>query len=817
MPTLFGSSIKRREDPRLITGAATYVDDVKLPGLTFAAILRSPYAHARITSIDVTAARRAPGVVAVYTGADIKDKVVPVPCAWNPPNCDLKVPPHPLLAYDKVRYVGDGVAMVVAESRGAARDAIDLIEVDYDPLQGGVDPEKMAQPGAPQLHDEVPNNVAFTWVVAGGDAEQAFNAAEVTVEQRIVQQRLLPTAMECRAAVASYNKGSGQLTLWATSQNPHIHRFLCSVMLKLPEHRIRVIAPEVGGGFGSKIPAYPDEALVSFAAMDLGRPVKWTEDRSENYKVTIHGRDHVEYVEMAGTNDGTITAIRTRVYAGLGAYASTAGPGIPTILHGLVYSGAYRIPNILGTVYGVYTSGAPVDAYRGAGRPEAAYLVERLVDLYARKIGMDPTAVRRKNFIPRDQFPYTVATGITYDSGDYEPALDKALKLADYAGFRRQQDEARKQGRFLGVGVVSYIEICGLGPSQVAGAVGFGGGLYDSAVVRVYPTGVVRVYIGASPHGQGEETTFAQIVAEEFGYPIENVEIVHGDTETTPQGWGTYGSRSTAVCGSAVRVAARRVKEKAKKIAAHLLEANEQDIEWKDDAFRVRGSPDQAKNFAEVALMANVAWNMPAGVEPGLEASAFFDPSNFVYPFGSHVCTVEVDPDTGEVKILRYIAVDDCGPHINPMIVEGQIHGGVIQGLGEALQEIAIYDDDGQLITGTMMDYAVPRASQMPRLELDHTVTPSPVNPLGIKGCGEAGTIASAACLVNAVCDALAPLGIVHIDKPLTPARVWAAIQAAKGGGNGGGGGHPGIEPDAGPADAQVVPGAVGPGKENVR
>ena len=783
MPTLFGSAIKRREDPRLITGAATYVDDVKLPGLTYAAILRSPYAHARITSIDVSAARKAPGVIAVYTGADIKDKVVPVPCAWNVPNCDLKVPPHPLLAYDRVRYVGDGVAMVVGESRAAARDAIDLIEVDYDPLPGGVDPEKMAQPGAPQLHDEVPNNLGFTWVVAGGDAEQAFNTAEVTVKQRIVQQRLLPTAMEPRAAVATYNKGSGQLTLWATSQNPHIHRFLCSVMLKLPEHRIRVIAPEVGGGFGSKIPAYPDEALVSFAAMDLGVPVKWTEDRSENYKVTIHGRDHVEYVEMAGTRDGTITGIRTKVYAGLGAYASTAGPGIPTILHGLVYSGAYRIPNIHGTVHGVYTSGAPVDAYRGAGRPEAAYLVERLVDIYARRIGMDPADVRRKNFIPKDQFPYTVATGITYDSGDYEPALDKALRILDYPAFRRQQEEARKEGRYLGVGIVSYIEICGLGPSQVAGAVGFGGGLYDSAVVRVYPTGVVRVYIGASPHGQGEETTFAQIVAEEFGYPVENVEIVHGDTETTPQGWGTYGSRSTAVCGSAVKVAAQRVKEKAKKIAAHLLEANEQDIEWKDDAFRVRGSPDQAKNFAEVALMANVAWNMPQGVEPGLEASAFFDPSNFVYPFGSHVCTVEVDVDTGEVKILRYIAVDDCGPHINPMIVEGQIHGGVIQGLGEGLQEIALYDDDGQLITGTMMDYAVPKASQMPKLELDHTVTPSPVNPLGIKGCGEAGTIASAACLVNAVCDALAPFGIVHIDKPLTPARVWAAIQAARAGG----------------------------------
>jgi aerobic carbon-monoxide dehydrogenase large subunit len=794
MPTLFGSAIKRREDPRLITGAATYVDDIKLPGLTYAAILRSPYAHARITAINLGEARKAAGVIAVYTGADIKDRVAPVPCAWNPPNCDLKVPAHPLLAFEKVRYVGDGVAMVVADSRAAARDAIDLIDVDYDTLDGGVDPEKMAQPGAPQLHDSVPGNIAFTWVVAGGDAERAFQSAEVTVQQRMVQQRLLPTAMEPRAAVASYNKGSGHLTLWATSQNPHIHRILCSIMLKLPEHRIRVIAPEVGGGFGSKLAIYADEALVSLAAMDLGRPVKWTEDRSENYKVTTHGRDHVEHVELCGNRDGTITGLRTKVYAGLGAYASTAGPGIPTILHGLIYPGAYGVPNVHGTVYGVYTSAAPVDAYRGAGRPEASYLLERMVDIFARKIGMDPVEVRRKNFIPADKFPFTTSTGLTYDSGNYEPALDRALQILDYKAFRRQQEEARKQGRYLGVGVVSYIEICGLGPSQVAGAVGFGGGLYDSAVVRVYPTGVVRVYIGASPHGQGEETTFAQIVADEFGYPVENVEIVHGDTETTPQGWGTYGSRSTAVCGSAVKIAAQRVKEKAKKIAAHLMEANEQDIHWKDDAFQVRGSPGQGKSFAEVALMANVAWNMPAGVEPGLEASAFFDPSNFVYPFGSHVCTVEVDPETGEVKILRYIAVDDCGPHINPMIVEGQIHGGVVQGLGEGLQEICVYDEAGQLITGTMMDYAVPKASQMPRIETDHTVTPSPVNPLGVKGCGEAGTISSAACLVNAVCDALAPLGITHIDKPLTPARVWAAIQQARASGNGSSTGKEGLK-----------------------
>ena len=783
MATLFGSAIRRREDPRLITGRATYTDDVKLPGLLYAAVLRSPWAHARIKKVSVARAQKMAGVVAVYTGKQVAERVNPVPCAWMVPNCDLKVPAHPLLAVDTVRYVGDGVALVVAESREAARDAIDAIDVEYQPLKAVVDPELATRSGAPQLHAEIKSNVAFTWTVAGGDADAAFASAPVKVDLRIVQQRLLPTAMEPRAAVASFNPGTGQLTLWATSQNPHIHRFLCSVMLKMPEHKIRVIAPEVGGGFGSKIPAYADEALVSFASIDLKRPVKWTEDRSENYKATIHGRDHIEYVELCGTRDGRISGMRARVFAGLGAYASTAGPGVPTILHGLMYSGPYMIPNIKGVISGVYTTTTPVDAYRGAGRPEATYLLERLVDLFAKKIGMDPVEVRRKNLIPKDRFPYTVATGITYDSGNYQGALDKALGMLDYKKFRADQAAARKQNKYLGVGVTTYCEICGLGPSQVAGAVGFGGGLYDSAIVRVYPTGVVRVYIGGKPHGQGEETTFAQIVADEFGVGVENVEIVHGDTETTPQGWGTYGSRTTAVCGSAVKVAAQRVKEKAKKIAAHLLEASEADLEWKDGRFVVRGSPDKGKSFGELALMANVAWNMPAGTEPGLEATAFFDPTNFVYPFGTHLCTVEVDVETGEVKILRYIAVDDCGPQINPMIVEGQVHGGVVQGIGEALQEMAVYDEDGQLLTGTMMDYAVPKAAQMPRMEIAHTVTPTTVNPLGVKGIGETGTIASVPTVVAAVCDALAPLGITHIDKPLTPARVWAAIRAAQKGG----------------------------------
>jgi carbon-monoxide dehydrogenase large subunit len=779
MTSLVGSSIRRREDPRLIRGEATYTDDVKLPNLAHLAILRSIHAHARIRRLDVSAAAAAPGVLRVYTGADLDGRLNPVPCAWNVPGCDLKVPPHPQLATDTVRYVGDGIAAVVAESRGAARDALDLIEVDYEPLPAVVDPEAATKEGAPRLHEGVERNLALTWRV-GADASKAFEEADVAVSLRLRHPRLQPTAIEPRAAVARFDAAAGELTLWCTSQAPHIHRFLCSLMLNLPEHRVRVIAPEIGGGFGSKIPCYADEALVGFAAVDLRRPVKWTEDRSENYQATVHGRDHVQHVELCGTREGKVTGIRVKVYAGLGAYASTAGPGIPTILHGLMYGGPYAFEAVEGVVHGVYTTTTPVDAYRGAGRPEATYLLERLMNAFAREIDMDVVELRRRNLISRDRFPYETPTGLVYDSGDYEGALDKALSLFDYEGFRREQEAARRDGRYLGVGITTYNEICGLGPSKIAGAVGFGGGLYESAIVRVYPTGMVRVYIGSKPHGQGEETTFAQIVADEFGIDVSNVSVVAGDTETTPQGWGTYGSRTTAVCGSAVISAARRVKDKALKIAAHLLEAGEGDVEWKDGAFRLRGDPDRKKAFGEIALMANVAWNLPEGLEPGLEATAFFDPPNFVYPFGTHVCTVEVDPETGETTILRYLAVDDCGPLINPTIVEGQVHGGVVQGIGEAMQEQCVYDEDGQLLTGTLMDYAVPRASQVPDVETAHTVTATDVNPLGVKGVGETGTIASVPTVVNAVLDALAPLGVTHLDKPLTPGRVWTAIREAR-------------------------------------
>ena len=777
---IFGSGIRRREDPRLITGSATYTDDITLPGMVHAAMLRSPYAHARITGLDTSQAAKAPGVIAVYTGSDIDGALQPMPCAWLVPDSDLKVAPYPCIAKDIVRYTGDIVAVVVAEDSYQAHDALELIDVSYEPLPVVTDPTAAAADGAPQLHPEIDGNQAFHWVVSGGDVDAAFNDAEVVVKERIVQQRLIPNAMETRAAVAQYNRASGDLTLWNTTQNPHIARFLCSVVTGVPEDRLRVIAPEVGGGFGSKIAVYPADFVTVFCAKQLGVPVKWTETRSENYQATTHGRDHVQEVELAGKKDGTITGLRCSVWAGMGAYLSTAAPGIPTILHGLMLSGAYDIPAIKEDVYGVYTNTVPVEAYRGAGRPEATFMIERLIDVFASEIGMDPVDVRQKNFLPRFENGHDVATGLTYDSGDYPAALTKVLDHVDYKALRVEQTEARAEGRYLGIGVGSYVEICGLGPSQVAGAVGFQGGLWESAIVRVHPTGKVHVFIGANPHGQGEETTFAQVVASEIGVDVGDVKVFHGDTDITPMGWGTYGSRTTAVGGAALALAVRKIKDKAKVIAAHLLEAAVEDMDYEDGKFYVKGSPDQSKTIQDIALMAHVAWNMPEGVEAGLEASTFYDPPNFVYPFGSHLAVVEVDAGTGHVELKRYVALDDCGPQINPTIVEGQVHGGVVQGIGQALWEEAIYDDEGQLVTGTMLDYALPRADRLPPIEVLSTVTPSPHHPLGVKGIGEAGTIASTVTVYNAVMDALRPLGVTSIDMPLTPERVWRAIQDAK-------------------------------------
>ena len=773
---IFGSGIRRREDPRLITGQATYTDDVTLPGTVHAAILRSPHAHALINSVDTAAAAAAPGVLAVYTGADVEGVLNPIPCAWIIPESDVKAVAHPAIAKDVARYQGDAVAVVVAENRYQAEDALELIAVDYEIRPAVVSPEAAMQDGAPQLHEDAPNNQAFHWVAAGGDTDAAFDSADVVVKDTILQQRLVPNAMEPRSAVATWLGSMGELTLWSTSQNPHICRFVASLVTGVPEHKLRVIAPEVGGGFGSKIPVYADEMIAAFCSMKLGRPVKWTETRSENYTATIHGRDHIEHVEMAATSDGKITGVRSVVYAGMGAYLSTAAPGVPTILHGLMYSGPYDIGATKADIYGVFTNTTPVDAYRGAGRPEATFLVERLVDLLAAELGMDPVELRRKNLIPKFEDGHDVAPGLTYDSGDYETSLNLVLDHVGYQQLRQEQAEMREHNQYMGIGVSCYCEICGLGPSQVAGAVGFGGGLWESAVVRFHPTGKVNAYVGVSPHGQGEETTFAQIVSDELGVPVDDVEIIHGDTASAPMGWGTYGSRTTAVGAAALVMGLRKIKEKSRALAAHLLEAAEADIEYEDGKFFVRGSPDQSRSIQDIALMANVAWNMPEGMEPGLEASAFYDPPNFVYPFGAHVAVVTVDPDNGLVELKRYVAADDCGPQINPMIVQGQIHGGVVQGAGQALWEGAVYDDNGQLLTGTMNDYALPRAHMVPDIETISTETPSPHNPLGVKGVGETGTIASTVTIYNAVIDALRPLGITAIDMPITPEKVWQAI-----------------------------------------
>ena len=777
---IFGSGIRRREDPRLITGSATYTDDLTLPRMAHAAMLRSPHAHARITSIDTSRAAAAPGVVAAYTHADTDGAVAPAPCAWHLPDSDLKMADYHCLAKDVVRYVGDIVAVVVAESRYAAEDALELVDVGYEPLPAVIDPEAAAAEGAPQLHDEIAGNQAFHWQVAGGDVDAAFAAAEVVVSDRIIQQRLIPNAMEPRAALASYTRATGELTVWNTTQNPHIVRFLTSLVLGLSEDKIRVIAPEVGGGFGSKIAAYPADFVTMFCSRKLGRPVKWTETRTENYQATTHGRDHVQQVELAAKKDGTVLGLRCTVHAGMGAYLSTAAPGIPTILHGLMLSGVYTMPAVREDVYGIYTNGTPVEAYRGAGRPEATFMLERMMDVLAARLDMDPADVRRKNLIPRFEDGHDVVTSLTYDSGDYPAALDKVLSHADYAGLRARQKAGPANGAYLGLGLATYVEICGLGPSQVAGAIGFQGGLWESAIVRFHPSGKVHVFIGASPHGQGEETTFAQIVGSELGVDPQDVKVFHGDTDNTPMGWGTYGSRTTAVGGAALALTARKIRDKAKVIAAHLLEAAVEDMEYEDGKFFVKGAPDQHKTIGDVALMANVAWNMPKGVEAGLEASTFYDPPNFTFPFGAHLAVVEVDAETGAVTLKRYVALDDCGPQINPVIVEGQVHGGVVQGVGQALWEEAVYDEGGQLVTGSMLDYALPRADLLPDIEVLSTVTPSPHHPLGVKGIGEAGTIASTAAVYNAVLDALRPLGVSSVRMPLTPERVWQAIRDAE-------------------------------------
>jgi carbon-monoxide dehydrogenase large subunit len=775
---LFGASIKRREDPRLITGKGLFVDDVRLPGTVHAAFVRSPHAHARIKSIDATAAKKLKGVVAVYTGKDLTASgMKPLPVGWLIPG--IKIPARHVLAMDRVRHMGEAVAVVIAESPYVARDAAELVEVDYEPLPVVTDAAKAVQRGATAVHDEAADNVCFKWQLGDQAAtDKAFAGAAKVVKQSFRNHRLIPNAIEPRAALASANPGTGETTLWVTTQNPHVHRLIMAAfVLGMPEHKLRVISPDVGGGFGSKIFIYPEECVVTWASKALSRPVKWTAERRESFLTDAHGRDHYSDAEMALSADGRILALRVKTIANMGAYLSLFAPAIPTYLYGTLLAGAYQTPAIHVDVTAVFTHTTPVDAYRGAGRPEACYLVERMVDLSAGELGMDPIEFRRKNFIPKDKFPYQTPVAVLYDSGNYAAALDKALDIFDYGAFRKEQEQTRKKGRFVGVGFSTYVEACGLAPSQVAGALGAQAGLYESATVRVHPTGKVTVFTGSHSHGQGHETTFAQVAADELQLPLEDVEIVHGDTGQVPFGMGSYGSRSGPVGTAAIYMGTQKIKEKAKKIAAHLLEAAENDVVYEGGKFSVKGSPGRSKTFGDVALMAYLAHNMPKNLEPGLEAISFFDPGNFVFPFGTHICVVEVMRDTGQVKVLRYLAVDDLGRVINPMIVDGMVHGGVVQGVSQALWEHAEYDENGQLITGSFMNYAMPHADDMPSVQVDRTETPSPVNPLGIKGAGETGTIASTAAVANAVMDALSPLGIKHIDMPLTPGRIWEALR----------------------------------------
>ena len=777
---IVGRSIKRREDPKLMTGQGNYLDDIKLQGMLHLAILRSPYAHAKIVSIDTSKAAAHPGVVGVFVGTDMLD-INPLPCAWQAAGVTNNVNTPRTLAVDEVHYAGEGVAVVVAEDRFIARDALELIDVEWEALPATVDAELSTKAGVPQLHENAPNNIAFDW--SCGDQEKtdaAIAGAEVVVKERIVNQRLIPTPMETRGAIGLYNSATDDYTLWISSQAPHVHRLLlCAFVMGIPEHKLRVITPNVGGGFGAKIFMYADYPLALWLAKRLGRPVKYIEDRSENYKQTTHGRDHVTDVELGATKDGKILGLRVNTYANMGGYLSTIAPGIPTTLYARIITGVYDIPAAHCHVTGVYTNTAMVDAYRGAGRPEASYLIERMVDRLAAELGMDPAELRRKNFIQPEQFPYHNAVGLLpYDSGNYEPALDKALEMVGYSDFRTEQAEARKHGKYLGLGISSYVEICGVAPTAWVMNEGWGAGLWESSSVRVHLTGKVVVTTGSLPHGQGLETTFAQIAADELGVAYEDVEIQWGDTQGTPFGYGTYGSRSLTVGGVAMKKSLDKIKEKVKRIAAHLLEANVADMVFENGKAYVKGSPEKSKSIGEIAAAAAVGASLPPGDEPFLDETSYYDPPNCVFPFGTHISIVEVDADTGHVAVKRYVAVDDCGVMINPMIVEGQIHGGIVQGLAQALYESAVYDEDGQLLSGTLMDYAVPTAAMAPHIEVAHTVTPSPVNALGVKGAGEAGTIASAQCVMNAVIDALSPFGVKHLQMPATAERVWNAIHA---------------------------------------
>jgi carbon-monoxide dehydrogenase large subunit len=776
--TGIGAPVRRKEDHRFITGRAHYTDDITRPGQAYAFVLRSPHAHAKIKGIDTAAARAMPGVLAVLTGADLAaDKIGGLICGWMITSKDgsqMKMAPHPAIAYGKANFVGDPVAVIIAETLAQAMDAAEKVKVDYELLPAVVDPAQAQADSAPQIHDVAPQNTIYRWHLGdAAAAEGAIKSARHVTRLELINNRLVPNAIEPRAAIGEYDAGSDTLTLWNTTQNPHVARLVISAFVGVtPEHKLRVIAPDVGGGFGSKIFIYPEEVICLWAARKVGRPVKWVAGRSEAFLADAHGRDHVTRAEMALNDQGKILGLRVKTIANLGAYMSTFSSSVPTYLYATLLSGQYAIPAIYCEVDAVYTNTAPVDAYRGAGRPEATFVVERLVEVAARQMGIDPVDLRKKNFI--DHFPHQTPVIMSYDAGDYHASLKRALEAADLAGVGKRKRDAETRGKMRGIGFSTYIEACGIAPSQAVGSLGCGVGLWESAEIRVNPTGSVEVLTGCHQHGQGHETTFAQVVSERLGIPIGNVSVVHGDTDKVQFGMGTYGSRSGAVGISAIVKALDKIEAKAKKVAAHLLEAAEGDIVFQDGKFTVGGT-DKSVGFGEVALGAYTAHRFAGqDLEPGLKEGAFYDPTNFTFPAGCHVCEVEVDPQTGESEIVAWTAVDDFGTVINPMIVEGQVHGGIAQGIGQALLERTVYDRDGQLVTGSLMDYCVPRAQDLPALKVETTETKSPGNPLGIKGCGEAGAIAAPAAVINALTDAI---GTEELSMPATAQTVWRSLQ----------------------------------------
>ena len=773
-----GRAMRRKEDPRLITGRARYVDDITLVGQLWAAFVRSPEAHARIASIDASAARARQGIHAVFTGDEVK-LAQGLPMAWVPPGVDVNAPEHWPLARGEVKHVGDPVAVVIGEDRYAVADAVEDVLVEYDPLPVVTDPEAALADGSPLVHESLGTNHVHQWGIGSEDVEQALEAADVVVERRVVNHRTAGAPIEPRGVLADYR--AGQLTLHSSTQVPNFVRLFLALLLEISEERVRVVAPEVGGGFGSKLQVYGEEILLAWASRELERPIKWIETRSENMQVSHHGRDQVARVRMGATRDGRITAMHAEIIADFGAYLMLLTPVIPS-LGAFVMSGVYDIPSVRTDITGVLTNKCPTDAIRGAGRPEATHMIEVLVDQLAEELGMDRLELRRRNFIAADSFPHETAVGITYDSGNYEGALARLLEHIDPEQVRSEAEELRARGILRGLGFSTYTEICGLAPSRVAGPGGLGlqTGLWESAMVRVHVTGAVTVYTGTSPHGQGHETGFAQIVADRLGVDPAQIEVIHGDTGTGPQGLGTYGSRSLAVGGESVARATAKVADKARAIVAHRLEAAPEDVEVRDGRFSIKGSPDRGMTLAEVAGAAYIPDDLPEEMEPGLEETSFYDPSNFVFPFGAHACVVDVDAETGKVDVVRYVAVDDCGPAINPMLIDGQVHGGVVHAIGQALFERVHYDEAGQLVTGTFVDYALPSAADVPPFETDRTETPSPVNSLGVKGVGEAGTIAASAAVTNAVIDALRPVGVTYINMPLSPMRIWEEIQRAQ-------------------------------------